>query len=38
MLSGRLAQALKESREVARIQEELYAMQNTQSIAEMNSL
>lgn len=37
-LSGRLAQALAESREVARIQEELYAMQNTQAIAEMNSL
>ncbi|MBD1431635.1 histidine kinase [Sphingobacterium sp. DN00404] len=37
-LSGRLAQALTESREVARIQEELYAMQNTQAIAEMSSL
>lgn len=37
-LSGRLAQALTESREVARIQEELYATQNTQAIAEMNSL
>lgn len=36
--SRRLDEALSESREVAKIQEELYNMQNTQAIAEMSSL
>ncbi len=37
-LSGNANEALKASNEVNRLQEELYAAQNTQAIAEMNSL